>query len=96
MNHKLVSTSADRTIVTWHFKRGYGDLLPVESDEIEGVEDWIVGEEREGQKQEETAAWGDSSNDVEYQYKPPKYYTDLPLKSVTEDCADCCGFAYNR
>lgn len=107
MDHKLVSTSADHTIVVWSFRRPGPRGPPLElefSDHQEG-EEIIVREMLHTESDREVGdgevrlegVGGEEEEEEhrEYLYLPPRYYSTLPLRIVKEDCTDCCGFVYD-
>ena len=109
MDTKLVSTSADRTIVTWHFRKGFEWLDSSDVTELgepdRGELDGEKKPEGEGEGEEvrrrSTVLTGELLfSDAQiaakaYQYKKTKFYADFPLRNIVEEGTDWCGLVYD-
>lgn len=100
MEYRLVSASADKSLVTWTFKSKFSkqskeqQLLEEEekSEAKEEEEEVVVEDEGESQLDSDvnTTVLGTVKD---YHYKPMRFFESFPIKIVFDDSPECCGFA---
>lgn len=97
---RLVSASADKSLVTWAFKNKYSkqskeQQVLEEEEKPEAKEE--EEEEEEGESQLDSDVNATMTDTVkDYHYKPMRFFEAFPVKIVVDDSPECCGFVcYN-
>ena len=91
VDHKLVSTSADKTIVTWHFQK------PVTSKTKEKIHCVKMFVEKSIDRDEDITSSSSLTNEDEvFPYQTPKFYADFHMRHVVGTGPNCCGFVYEH
>lgn len=91
-----MSTSADKTIVTWQFQKPVTSKTREKVHAVKVIVEDVDPDEDTASSSTLTNVDMESGKKEEYQYQAPKFYADFHMRHVMGTGPDCCGFVYEH